>query len=201
MSLPSRTAILDGAVQAFGEHGYGSTRVEDILAAAGVSRATFYKSFSSKEEVFDAIEDSFQLSFVQAVGAVFNDQTLEPAERAAAAIDAYLRWLVGWRQLAQVMWHDPTRPRAGSVTETRQQAFDAFTQGMQGLATELGLPEVDELVYLGIVGAISEIGGWLVELPRVRDEHLERARAAIVVIVAGVLMQSTAAAAGADAES
>ena len=38
-------------------NGYGATRVEDIIALAGVSRRTFYDHFSNKEQAFLAAYD------------------------------------------------------------------------------------------------------------------------------------------------
>jgi AcrR family transcriptional regulator len=44
----TRRALLDAADAAFSSHGWGSTRMEDVAAAAGVSAATAYNHFPSK---------------------------------------------------------------------------------------------------------------------------------------------------------
>ncbi len=44
--------ILDAAGRVFGKYGIQKTTVTDIVREAGVSRATLYKHFESKEEVF-----------------------------------------------------------------------------------------------------------------------------------------------------
>jgi AcrR family transcriptional regulator len=43
--------LLDTAHRLFVEEGYIAIRVEDIAKAAGISRATFYKHFSEREEI------------------------------------------------------------------------------------------------------------------------------------------------------
>jgi AcrR family transcriptional regulator len=43
--------LLDAGLELMAEHGYESTQVNDIATAAGVSRATFYNHFESKEEL------------------------------------------------------------------------------------------------------------------------------------------------------
>jgi AcrR family transcriptional regulator len=43
--------IREAAFRLFGEHGYDATSVEEIVAAAGVSRSTFFRMFGSKEAV------------------------------------------------------------------------------------------------------------------------------------------------------
>ncbi len=52
---PKRDAILDGAWQVFLKHGYGLATMDEIAAAAGVSKRTVYDHFASKEKLFGAI--------------------------------------------------------------------------------------------------------------------------------------------------
>lgn len=47
----TRVAIHDAAMALFADRGYRETRVADIAEAADVSEATFFRYFSSKEEV------------------------------------------------------------------------------------------------------------------------------------------------------
>lgn len=47
----ARDQLLDTALRLFAERGYVGVRVEDIARAAGISRATFYKHFSEREEI------------------------------------------------------------------------------------------------------------------------------------------------------
>jgi AcrR family transcriptional regulator len=49
-----RTRIFDGFAAALAYHGYEDTKVTDIVELSGVSRATFYERFESKELCFDA---------------------------------------------------------------------------------------------------------------------------------------------------
>ncbi|MEU8249044.1 helix-turn-helix domain-containing protein [Nonomuraea sp. NPDC048916] len=47
----ARDQLVDTALRLFAERGYVGVRVEDIAKAAGISRATFYKHFSEREEI------------------------------------------------------------------------------------------------------------------------------------------------------
>jgi TetR/AcrR family transcriptional repressor of mexJK operon len=51
-SARKRKAILDAATEAFLEHGYLGTSMDEIAAAAGVSKQTVYKHFSDKRSLF-----------------------------------------------------------------------------------------------------------------------------------------------------
>src|SRR5690349_11421784 len=50
-----RSAILQGAATVFAKHGARAASVEDILAAAKLSRRTFYRFYQSKEDVLLAL--------------------------------------------------------------------------------------------------------------------------------------------------
>ncbi len=69
-SLRSRldsAGIVGAAATVFARLGFAATRVEDILAAAGIARRTFYKSFSGKEDVLAAV---YQLAIQELLGAM-----------------------------------------------------------------------------------------------------------------------------------
>ena len=47
-----RESILEAANEVFGEHGYEHVRIDDIAAAAGISKALIYEHFRSKQELY-----------------------------------------------------------------------------------------------------------------------------------------------------
>jgi AcrR family transcriptional regulator len=49
--MAAREEIADAAFRLFSRNGYDETSVDDIAAAAGVSRSTFFRSYGSKEAV------------------------------------------------------------------------------------------------------------------------------------------------------
>ncbi len=50
--IATRLALARAAMRLFEERGYAATTIDDIAAAANVSRRTFFRYFASKEEVF-----------------------------------------------------------------------------------------------------------------------------------------------------
>ena len=50
-----RNAILSAAMEVFAAYGLRKTTVGDVIRTAGVSRATVYKHFADKDEIFDAV--------------------------------------------------------------------------------------------------------------------------------------------------
>ncbi len=52
---PTARALLDAALRVFAEQGVRAARMEDVAAAAGVSRATLYYHFRSREALLEAL--------------------------------------------------------------------------------------------------------------------------------------------------
>lgn len=54
-SAAKRAAMLDAAQSCFLDNGYANTSVDEVAARAGVSKATIYAHFNSKDDLFGAI--------------------------------------------------------------------------------------------------------------------------------------------------
>lgn len=87
----TRKTMLDAAFGLIGNEKGLTVRIEEICAAAHISRGTFYNYFTSLEELFEilAIELSHDLN--RALVATW-DETLSHAEGANAAIQHYLNY-------------------------------------------------------------------------------------------------------------
>lgn len=97
-----RERILDGFAVALAYHGYEGTKVTDIVELAGVSRATFYERFESKELCFAAAyEDGIERLTVVVEEAVKNDT--DRASRLSAALRAGLDFLAASPPLAHLL--------------------------------------------------------------------------------------------------
>ena len=77
-----------GAVM--GVKGYSNTTVEDLIRNAGVSRATFYQHFDSKQDCFMAGYANMQGYVIGAIGAT---TTGTPMERFGIMLDRYLGFM------------------------------------------------------------------------------------------------------------
>lgn len=62
----TRAAIVEAAAVAFGRAGAGA-RLDDVAEAAGVSRATVYRYFSSRDDLLEALVDAAYGEVVQRV--------------------------------------------------------------------------------------------------------------------------------------
>lgn len=80
LSADKREAILAGAMQEFLEHGYAGARVDRLVKAAGVSKATVYRHFPDKEALFIALIQKMALRKELFRQQNFHPENQEPAE-------------------------------------------------------------------------------------------------------------------------
>ncbi|MGF2687007.1 TetR/AcrR family transcriptional regulator [Marinobacter sp. DUT-3] len=92
MPQPRKQLLIDTAYRLFNEHGYHATGIDWVLAESGVSKATLYKYFRSKEELILAVlqqRHEQQIALIQRT----LEQASEKGEPPALAIfDALDNW-------------------------------------------------------------------------------------------------------------
>lgn len=97
-----RGRIFDGFAAALVYHGYEDTKITDIVELAGVSRATFYERFESKELCFSAAFEDGVERLVVAIGAAVDGES-DWSARVSAGLRAGLDFLAAGPALAQLL--------------------------------------------------------------------------------------------------
>jgi AcrR family transcriptional regulator len=97
-----RARIFDGLAAALAYHGYEDTKITDIVELSGVSRATFYERFESKEDCFaSAYEDG-----VERLAATVEEATRDErgwTNQLSAGLQAGLKFLAADPALAHLL--------------------------------------------------------------------------------------------------
>jgi AcrR family transcriptional regulator len=129
----TRTAIIEAAWRLFAEHGYVATSIEDIAAAAGVSRATVFTAVGGKPVLLKAAFD---------VAIVGDDEKVSLPDRASSrAIRAEpdpRRYLARYAKLAAEISSrvapiaEAVRGAAGADLDARRLWETHLTQRRQG---------------------------------------------------------------------
>ncbi|HVP28480.1 MAG TPA: TetR/AcrR family transcriptional regulator [Myxococcota bacterium] len=88
----TRQRLLESALEVFSSKGYANTTVDDLVASAGASRATFYLHFSSKLDILLKASTIATANTPDLYAAL--DKALADGSRAAleAAIDGIISW-------------------------------------------------------------------------------------------------------------
>jgi TetR/AcrR family transcriptional regulator, acrAB operon repressor len=82
-SAATRRAIIEAARNVFDAHGVSRTSLEDIAAAAGVTRGAIYWHFANKADLFYAMRDESHVPLVDLSNAALeaSDPALDPLDR------------------------------------------------------------------------------------------------------------------------
>lgn len=93
--LESRNRLLDAALNVIREKGYSATRVEDICAAAGVTKGSFFHHFKTKEELALAAAEHFSQMAESLFAAAPYRTMADPLQRLLAYVDFRKAILLG----------------------------------------------------------------------------------------------------------
>jgi len=116
-----RQEITDAAFQLFVDRGFNDTTVDDIVTVAGVSRRTFYRYFSSTQDVFHAWDTAIAERLHQAViGRPSSEPPLLAAANALLTVFATYeieqsRSIALMRLMNDSPWVQPQRARAAAI--------------------------------------------------------------------------------------
>lgn len=81
--------ILAAALEAFGEHGFAATRLDDIAKRAGISKGTLYLYYKNKEELFKAVVYYYMTTNLDRIESATEDhdsRTIDTLNRVLAEI-------------------------------------------------------------------------------------------------------------------
>lgn len=81
-----REELLDHAQALFLMHGYDKASLNDVIAAAGISKGAFYHYFASKETLLEALAERFARQALAGVQKIADDPNLDPLGRLNALL-------------------------------------------------------------------------------------------------------------------
>lgn len=117
--LTQRERLLDGMARTVARQGYAATPVADVLAAAGVSRRTFYEQFADKQDCFIVAYDAIVALCAERLAAAY-DRGADWEDGIALAYDALLGTLAAEPDFAHLAVVDVLA--AGPVALARREA-------------------------------------------------------------------------------
>jgi AcrR family transcriptional regulator len=169
-----REQLLAAATQAFAHGGFAATSLDDIAAAAGISRVLLYRHFDSKTDLYRAVLDRAVARLAAAVGTRdFTDASID-ALLGAAAEDPD-----GFRLLFHHAAREP---------EFRQQ-MDRFRKGMMATARRELARVIGDRAWaqwaaqLAPVVAIEAVMAWLDAGQPDPDQAADRIRQALAGVI------------------
>jgi len=184
-----RSEIWNTAVDLFAEQGYDRTTVDDIARAAGVSRRTFFRYFSSKDDVMVQATDTYGDLLVAAVRESAGTEPLQIVERAVRRLAAFVVVQPRARPAMRIVQESPSARGAqlseyAAITERVAKAFaavgprsGAHTPALLASVTFVLLDEVFRTWYARpteIDGIVDDVLGAFVALAGTGGERTGR---------------------------
>jgi TetR/AcrR family transcriptional regulator, fatty acid metabolism regulator protein len=99
----SREAILDGAFETFTRNGYRDTAIDDIAAAADISKGGIYFHFPNKESIFRELMRTTADKLVDKVERAVEAEP-DPIRKAEIALRTVLEVFAGHRTMARLFF-------------------------------------------------------------------------------------------------
>lgn len=157
-----RRRLMQGFTTAVAEKGYAATTIADIVAAARVSKRTFYQHFADKEDCLLATYRLHCDSLVDLLrGSARADRQLPWRERTRTMVHAYLSALDALPPVHRTLLLEiqAAGPRAFELRTRMQLRFAALLcELVQDAARrEPEISELTPLLALGLVGGINEL--------------------------------------------
>lgn len=142
--VASRKAILDAAETLFAARGYDATSLQDVCAAAGVSRGMPGYLFGSKEGLYRAVLDRFRDSPLRLIREARARAAVAGAagpRALSAAIDAYLDFLLASPNFVRLIEWDALY--GGRLTGEHQGVVLALREALSALTEGFGFGRLD----------------------------------------------------------
>lgn len=156
----TRRRLMRAAQRLFAERGFDGTSVDEIAAAAGVSRRTFFHYFDSKENVILSRHEDFERVLLDAIRAAPRE---EPILRVAeqAVIAALQSFDADEARLMEQLKRDTPalRVRDHGKYERLERAIAGALADRLGIAPDDLRARLDAMVVAGVLRVGGE--GWL----------------------------------------
>jgi AcrR family transcriptional regulator len=179
----ARGMVIAGAARVFAQKGIRAASVEDLLAAANVSRRTFYRLFESKDDVALALykygTKNLIASWKHAI-----ESTSDPLEQSARCIDAHLRNAATVGRLIFVLGGEASRQES-PLHKWRMEVHDTLIAMMSAANPQTA--RIDPMLRRTTLFAMEAITRYVLELGdegrKVDPELVARARKVMLRVV------------------
>jgi AcrR family transcriptional regulator len=161
-----RESILASANEAFGDHGYEHVRIDDVAAAAGISKALIYEHFASKQELYIELMNAAAYDMVGRLVQAASAPGMEGALRMENAAAAGFQWVQEHPHAFHMFVRDVTDPEISDRQEAlRRTAVTAMADVMEMEPPEtragMSRDHTEQLAEMVVAGYYALADWWL----------------------------------------
>jgi len=151
----ARNRVLEAALELFAQHGVQGTSIQMIAARLGVTKASVYYQFQSKDDIALAVAQPIfdDIAHIQRIA----DMLPTPEARRDVAVSGLIDLVIRHRQVANVYYGDPVMKELIETNANLRAIIDGFTELLLGPG-----PADTELVAItlltaGIYGCTADV--------------------------------------------
>jgi AcrR family transcriptional regulator len=180
-----RTLIVEAAGQLFGERGYDGTRIDEIAAAAGVTKPIVYRHFGSKRDLYLSLLDRHRDDLAGFVASMPTEGSKE--ERLRSVLATWLDYVevrsYAWKMLFRDAGGGPEI--AARRREVHAEARAVLVELIRSLtATPVPPRELEPLAELMSMGMAALVLWWIEDAAVSRSAVLDALTTAWVRLLA-----------------
>ena len=169
-----RESILSAANTVFGQRGYDTVRIDDVAAAAGISKALIYEHFRSKQELYSELMNRAAIELMGCIVAAATAPGVEGAARLQEGARAGFSFVTEQPDSFQMFVRDVSDPAVAALQASLRRGAVAAMVGvmeMEPYETREGLERrhLEQLAEMVVGGWYGLADWWL----RNRDADVE----------------------------
>jgi AcrR family transcriptional regulator len=188
----TRKAILQAAVQLFGDKGYERTSIDELARAAGVGKGTIYSYFQTKSEIFLAFcEDELDHVYAEVTEKTRADASL--TEQLMALFMGEFRYVTRHKDFGRLLLREMIFPKELTVERSKDldNRYIDFLSAMCKKAQERGelRRDVDLLFVCGHFYALYliTVSAWYMDRLQTEDDVAEALQLLLLQSMEGLL--------------
>ena len=169
-------AIANAAARLFSSKGFVETSMEDVAAAAKISKGSIYYYFSNKCDILDHILSTFMDRVLENAGHDL-DEIDDPEERIRIMILRHVKTYTGNMYLAQTLMHEAHNLPAAGHRKIKAKEREYFKIVFDALSSYLnGNKDKDRLTVLtfNLLGMCNWLYSWYDPKKSIDPEQLAR---------------------------
>jgi AcrR family transcriptional regulator len=159
-----RESILEAANLVFGQRGYDTVRIDDVAAAAGISKALIYEHFRSKHELYSELMNRAALEMLDRIVAAGSAPDAFGATRLERGATAGFSFVTEKPEAFQMFVRDVTDPQVAQQQAALRRGAVAAMVGLMEMeppGTRAGMERrnLEQLAEM-VVGGFYALGDW-----------------------------------------
>jgi AcrR family transcriptional regulator len=177
--------ILDAALRTFAANGYDGAAMDEIAAAAGISKAVVYDHVASKRDLYTQLLNAIRDDIERTIGDALRASGTDGEDRVLAAIDAIYRYVEEHPEASRLLVLELQGANVSAIgRDLEERISDGLAQTLGDDAgafsgrpdRELQLKVLAELLKSSVLGLAS----WWYRHPEVPREVLVERTVAVV---------------------